>query len=280
MIQDHLFYPPSPHKTLPFGDTLDTSKTDYGNGALDISTSIDPPSYASASAALRIEAETGPETQDYFPPEQRPCSCLQQHIRLVYYLEDLQYVNGNSLSINSVLDGVRQAQGPWTSLTHCVQCRNPKEQEVFLLFAMSIRVLLYCAQNYFSYSNQNSLREPSFSVRQSVSSAASSLPVSVDGHELMGEEKNLVIEVMIRNALQRILSALIYLGKQTDECGLLCGDDMTTRSIQLLECYSERNFANLGADEFRSLLRSFQGTMQSMKDILWGNNRKNSSHNQ
>lgn len=265
MIQDHLFYPPSPQKTLPFGDTLDTSKTDYGNGALDISTSIDPPSYASASAALRIEAETGPETQDYFPPE---------------YLEDLQYVNGNSLSINSVLDGVRQAQGPWTSLTHCVQCRNPKEQEVFLLFAMSIRVLLYCAQNYFSYSNQNSLREPSFSVRQSVSSAASSLPVSVNGHELMGEEKNLVIEFMNRNALQRILSALIYLGKQTDECGLLCGDDMTTRSIQLLECYSERNFANLGADEFRSLLRSFQGTMQSMKDILWGNNRKNSSHNQ
>lgn len=94
----------------------------------------------------------------------------------------------------------------------------------------------------------------------------------------MGEEKNLVIGLTFQNALQRIGSALIYLWKRTDECRLLSGDEMETRSIQLLECFSGNSLsANLGTDEIRLLLRNLQGTMQAMKDVLRRNNSKDSS---
>lgn len=256
---------------------MNASKANYCNGTLDVSSSIDPPNYEPPYTAPRIDTETDPRTHDYFPPEQPPCSCLQQHIQLVYYLEDLQYTHNTSLSISSVLDSVRQAQGPWTSLMHCLQCQNPKEQEVFLLFAMSIRILLYSAQNFYTC-HQGGLHESPSPARQSSSSAASSVPVSVGGHELVGEEKNLVIGLTFQNALQRIGSALIYLWQRTDECRLLSGDEMETRSIQLLKCFSGNSLsANLGTDEIRLLLRNLQGTMQAMKDVLRRNNSKDSS---
>lgn len=156
----------------------------------------------------------------------RPCFCLRQLVRLIYDLEDLDNSCDNFISIEGLLHGARLAQTPWRQLMSCSDCQYHKDQEVFLLFSMSIRMLLCSVRDLYDRHLGVLQSQPPCSSTSSSSPSASAtqcdgrsvedfdLRFSVGDYELTTEEKSLTLRIIIRNALQSIIVACLYLWKE------------------------------------------------------------------
>ncbi|POR33735.1 Thiamine repressible regulatory protein thi1 [Tolypocladium paradoxum] len=227
-----------------------------------------------------------PEPLSTFTPrEPSRCSCLQQQVQLVYQLGDLQFSHAGGPAVDCVLQGVQLAQGPWKGLMHCNRCQSQDSQkEAYLLFAMSIRILLSSVQKL-----NESLHPVDASheaARRRAFSEASNVGVSVGNFELTGEAKAEVIGVAIRRALQNITSALLHLWDRTGRPKPLSVADLgnsNSRSrnnapespISILSSISTESqkshhpsslsSTNLGAEDIGSLLNTLQCTMQALK---------------
>lgn len=169
------------------------------------------------------------------------CSCIQLHARLVYDLGTL--LHDKATDVERILTGVQLAQGPWQALLQCPwgrHCDNHKE--AFLLFSLSVRILLSSLQKV--QSGVKALSQPGSSERGPApmdvglgSLAASSLAlsgdldgtrVSVGGFEVTGETKLEVISVLIKGALESILSTV---SNQQDNSGTMPVDASTMGSL-------------------------------------------------
>jgi hypothetical protein len=101
-----------------------------------------------------------------------------------------------------VLEGVRLADGPWQVLMQCSHCQNRDTyKESFLLFSMSIRILLASIQKLsgclFEAAN------------------TSTITVSIGTFSLPDDAKLEVIDTVVRKALQAIAVALVHLWERT-----------------------------------------------------------------
>ena len=150
------------------------------------------------------------ESQSTFPrPKLPPCSCLQQQAQLVWELGDLQFSHVSELTIDRVLRGAQLAQRPWKNLMECKRCRNQeKQREVFLLFAMSIRILLFYFHELDAKSNSG---DKSLEKTVKPSSPGLDVGVSIGIFEPTDEDKAQLIDSAIKRALQCTTSALQYL---------------------------------------------------------------------
>ena len=156
----------------------------------------------------------GPNTSSDGPT----CTCLQQHVRLVYQLGDLQDFHSGGPTVDRVLQCVELAQEPWENLMKCSWCHSLEYQkEVFLLFATSIRILLSAIQRLESETDPTSadttLRNFATSGGRSVSDIASTIngDVLVGSFKLTGEARAEVIKVVLRRAMRIVTSASLHL---------------------------------------------------------------------
>lgn len=184
------------------------------------------PSYRGSGYAT---ATTGVPTDD---PADRdgggPCACLQQHVYLVYRLGDLQSASAGKANASAMLEAVRHAQCPWNQLKECSRCRGPDcPQEVLLLFAVSIRTLLSSFQQMHLWDPEGGQH----AVMETSSVPAAEADVSVGGFEVTGALKVEVVDLILRNALEQVLSALLYLQSRSSQmwASLL---ETTTRASQ------------------------------------------------
>ncbi|KAL9623134.1 MAG: hypothetical protein Q9160_002648, partial [Pyrenula sp. 1 TL-2023] len=112
--------------------------------------------------------------------------------------------------IDCFLKGVQLANIPWKSLMQCARCLSQDiEKEVFLLFAMSIRILLSAAQRL------NINIDPVDTSRKATAgravSGACDVEVSVGTFVLTGAVKAEVIAVVLQQELRSVISALYHL---------------------------------------------------------------------
>ncbi|KAI1074644.1 hypothetical protein F5B20DRAFT_431972 [Whalleya microplaca] len=203
------------------------------------------------------------------------CSCLQKLAKLLYHLEDLRYSHASGPSVDSILRGVQLAEVPWKCLMECSQCQHEDNyKESFLLFALSIRILLSSVQRLNSSSPRRT-------------DGPSDIAVSVGSFELTGEAKAEVISMSIRRALEAITSALLHIWERTGRPRPLQIADLdrtvprssisfltnTSKESQLPLSRSVLASTNLGAESITSLLDTLQNTMKSIEQEL------NSVHN-
>lgn len=192
----------------------------------------------------------------------------------------------------------------------CTQCRNNCDEEVLLLFSMSIRTLLssvysLCAGHLHAVrSLQVAASSPSTPTTPPSSSASTpSVPdrqaspgehdmrVSVGSYELTEEEKYLTLGLMIRIALRAIAVAFLHLCERTSTStpGSICQQDAPCSScssagraskgslIELLERLRQNplELGHLNVDDVGSLLHNLRSTMEVLKTTTNKSNRQN-----
>ncbi|KAH7355888.1 hypothetical protein BKA66DRAFT_474401 [Pyrenochaeta sp. MPI-SDFR-AT-0127] len=173
-----------PHSTIPLPDYV-------------TNTSISPPSDHSISSCSH---------SSHTAPLHSACTCLQQQVKLVYQLGNLQDLP----TLDRVLGSVELAQEPWENLMRCARCHSPDNQkEVFLLFATSIRII---------QSSLKKLEPESFGADAPLNTTTcqpaldtSNTNVLVGSFTLTGKAKTEVIAVVIQRALKVVTSASLHL---------------------------------------------------------------------
>ncbi|KAJ6094210.1 hypothetical protein N7467_003055 [Penicillium canescens] len=202
--------------------------------------------YATAtSSVLMIDDPTDEEVG--------PCSCLKRHAHLVYHLGDLQATPAGRGLASALLEAVRRAQGPWKRLQECCWCQESEcSQEVLLLFSVSIRILLSLFQHMHLWDPEGGqyLRLNAPSVLEAETD------VLVGGFKVTGAVKAEVVNLLLCNALQQVLSALQYLQTRSSHFGSSLLDTLTRKS-RLSSSHISPN-RSLGLEEISSLLMSSQ----------------------
>ena len=157
--------------------------------------------YATATASVLMNDEPTDE-------EVGPCSCLKNHAYLVYHLGDLQSTPAGPGRASAMLEAVQRAQHPWKRLQECCWCQETEcSREVLLLFSVSIRILLSSFQQMHLWDPKGGqdlgLNPPS--------ALDTETDVFVGDFEVTGAVKAEMVNLLLHNALQQVLSALRYL---------------------------------------------------------------------
>lgn len=178
------------------------------------------------------------------------------------------------------------AQTPWKSLMECSRCQSQDNQkEVFLLFAMSIRILLSAVQRLSTNTPHADVLLDAAMCR--ASSGASDVEVSVGSFELTGETKAKVVAVALQGALRSVTSALLHLWGRTGRPSRLPSVHFANRnsthintvalerSVDILTTATEESpklperdaspLPSLDFEDTGTLLEILQCTMQAMK---------------
>ncbi|PLB44281.1 hypothetical protein P170DRAFT_467995 [Aspergillus steynii IBT 23096] len=221
-----------------------------GDGSNSNLSPCDSPGYATPSAS--VPNDDPPTDGD----RGGSCSCLQRHVYLVYQLGDLQSASVGKVSAPAVLEAVRRAQSPWTRLQECRRCRGPDfPQEVLLLFAVSIRILL-------SAFRQMNMWDPEGG--QSIGTEGSVLEAETDvlvgSFEVTGTVKAEMVNLILRNALEQVLSALMYL--QSRSSSLWASLLETTSRAERPSSGHASPSRSLGLDETSNSLLKGRQTLQ------------------
>lgn len=220
-----------------------------------------------------------------------PCLCLQQQVQLLYQLGDLQFSHAAAPTADGVLRGVDLAQKPWADVMQCSLCRTRgSQQEVLQLFAMSIRILLISVQKLIPKLQGAGVlceREQASALH----SEALSARVLIGSHELTGDTRSEVINLVLRNAMDSISAALMHLWDRTGrpmsfqvagmDMGRLGGNNTATRTPaspprSVLSGFgadtqskhthaSDASPVQVGGEDIGSLINTLQYTMQALK---------------
>jgi hypothetical protein len=210
------------------------------------------------------------------------CSCLQQHVQLVYRLSNLDYPSSRiDTSVGRVLSAVQFAQLHWKALMQCESCQTQDNQkEVFLLFAMSVRILLKSTQKVATYASDS--RSPaSASSGTSASSfllpdTGSALPVRVGGFELTGSTKDDVIKLALRQALQAIQCALLHLCERSPNSRSHLSASVQSPSHRSRDAGAFEFGSN--TDDTRAQFESEASMSSYTMDGLWGTSSTDSRY--
>ncbi|KAI1407384.1 hypothetical protein F5Y13DRAFT_174970 [Hypoxylon sp. FL1857] len=221
-------FPHPPYNDLPFGTPESACDSGYATGT--VSSAADDPVLLSPGSAISPHGQQGPwGTNSFTPSRLSHCPCLQQQIQLVYQLGELQCPSTGSINLDAVLQGVQLAQGPWKNLMDCECCQSQDDKrEVFLLFATSIRILLYSFQELNVSSHRDDA--PAEAATRWDLPDISDVGVSVGNFKLTGGIREEVIGVVVRNALQSITVALLHLWERTGKPRSEACDGLGNRS--------------------------------------------------
>lgn len=210
---------------------------------------------------------TAPLLTPLSPPssEWSKCNCLQHHAKLLVRLKEL-WKGSSPAPIDVVLNGVQQALAPWDDYIQCLVCQRDKDQEVLLLSAMSIRAVLRLLQSVCSEValhvgiwNQDALPR---SKQQRVSTPGGTR-LSVGNYEITGEERGLVLEVLISKTLSRIQFALGCLKERSSRKAGTATPPTAPTGAHMNECDGSG-----GADHVQQLLQDLESTVQILSRTL------------
>ncbi|KAF2134731.1 hypothetical protein P153DRAFT_392051 [Dothidotthia symphoricarpi CBS 119687] len=228
----------------------------YDSGGSGTDTVTTPPNYTTLPSPYRSSLASSkagaPVTSIASGPSD--CSCLQQLIKLLYHLQDLRCSHASGPAIDAVLIGVRLAEIPWKIVMHCGHCQNgDKHKEAYLLFSMSIRILLSSVQKLSSGLFQTEV--------------TSNMAVSIGTFSLSGDAKSEVIEVAIRKALQAIAIALVHLWERTGRprptptADMGMGNSALLTPMSLFASISDETQRLLACHDLTSALSGTENTM-------------------
>ena len=162
------------------------------------------------------------------PTGPQSCSCLRQNTDLLCRLKSLKERH-TTLSIDVLLVGADQALASWKSLLQCRTCQQNEDQEVLLLSALSIRVILRNLQvlclgceerdgsdgemlmssNHDGKVTASSCRTTGLEKRDSVRS-------TIGVYEVTGVERILVTDLLISRTLGKIKVVLRCLQERSE----------------------------------------------------------------
>ncbi|KAI0597313.1 hypothetical protein F4775DRAFT_593446 [Biscogniauxia sp. FL1348] len=251
------------------------------NHYAEVSASSSPGSSTFISPLSTDLPERHPVTPDTFLAEDsNHCSCLRQQVQLVYQLGGLQHSHTSGVTVDCILQGVKWAQNPWKSVMQCCKCQlQGNEQEVFLLFSMSVRTLLSLVQQLNI--SPSGVGTPYETATGQIFGGSSDVPVFVGSFELTGKMKDEVINVAMRSALESITTALLHLWERSGRPlqWPLAGMRISNGNDVLETCNIPYNLStethkppqrtysvseNMGTQDMRNILSMLQSTTQAM----------------
>ena len=149
------------------------------------------------------------------------CTCLQQNAELLCSFKNVNYEEGKSAqSVDKVLLSTQEALKLWQVLIQCRNCAYDNDQEVLLLALMTTRIVLLRLQQLLpSWSLQASVRNGLRDDRQSPQQQqrqqeadnwcpSNSTRVAVGSFEVIGNERMLVLQVVLLTTVRKIKSVM------------------------------------------------------------------------
>lgn len=234
----------------------------------DIYTPITPLEYPSATAAEN-SLSTPISLSDTLP-----CSCLQQNADVLCRLKSVKTQHA-SPSIDVLLVGADQALAEWKNLLECRNCQQNEDQEVLLLSAMSMRVILRSLQNlYLGVDEGNDhggeVTLPSnhdAGVRKSLRRTNSidnrdSVRSTIGVYEVTGVERMLVTDLLLSRTLGKIKVVLRCLQERSESA--MRKEKRVSLSAQLsnLSSIDESDRIEGYTEPLQQLLAGLDGTVQ------------------
>lgn len=154
------------------------------------------------------------------PSRSSSCLCLQHHAKLLVRLKDL-WRGSSAAPIDVVLNGVQQALTPWNHYIQCRVCQLDEDQEVLTLSAMSIRAVLRLLQSAYkviSLTHDVSTLD-SRQHKRKRTGALGGTKCALGSYEVTGEERMLVLELLLSKTLGKIQLVLGCLKKRSSGRG-------------------------------------------------------------
>jgi hypothetical protein len=141
------------------------------------------------------------------------CLCLQHHAKLLVRLKDL-WRGSKAAPIDVVLNGVQQALTPWNYYIQCRVCQLDEDQEVLTLSAMSIRAVLRLLQSAYRVISPPLDTEPR-QLKRKRNGTLGGTKFALGSYEITGEERMLVLELLLSKTLSKIQLVLGCLRKKS-----------------------------------------------------------------
>jgi hypothetical protein len=180
------------------------------------------------------------------------CSCFNDHAELLCRLKELDQRNTRP-TLDIILVGVQHCLNPWKGLINCRVCRRNEDQEVLLLSALTLRLVLrrlldFCASQRNEESNTTIINTD-----QMVDAPGSETSCTVGMYELRGDEKALMMDTLLWYTLRRVKCAMITLQERL--------------------CYLRANAkgtAGVSSDEFRGRGMDYDSDVGHIQQMVCG----------
>jgi hypothetical protein len=149
------------------------------------------------------------------------CSCFQQNAELLCFLKAQAAIDNAVVNdIDAVLSSAQKAFRPWQSIVECPNCSCSKDQECLLLALMTVRIVILRIHQLMTSANFQESGNTSPSSNQG-SYTDSSCPktcarVAIGSFEVTGDEKLLVLQVLLLSTVRKIKATLVYFKKMLD----------------------------------------------------------------
>lgn len=155
------------------------------------------------------------------------CSCFQQNIDVLYSLKASEISGNTSIhETDTVLASIGEAMKPWQSLFECGNCAYNNDQEILLLVFMSLRIVLLRLRKllppWSSPGSGKSSQGAGLSQPQQQHAATEkhwpsrTTRVLVGSLELSGNDRIVVLHVLLSNTVSKIKSAMIRFREMLD----------------------------------------------------------------
>jgi len=138
------------------------------------------------------------------------CSCLNDHAELLCRLKELDQKNSLP-TLDVILVGVQHCLNPWKALIKCRVCRRNEDQEVMLLSALTLRLVLRRLLDFCASQRSEDKNTTMINTDQMVDAPGSETRCTVGMYELQGDEKALMMDTLLWYTLRRVKCAIITL---------------------------------------------------------------------
>lgn len=209
------------------------------------------------------------------------CTCLQQNAELLCSFKNSDSEEGKSAqSIDAVLLGAREALKLWQVLIECRNCAYDNDQEVLLLSLMTIRIILLRLQQLLPPWNlqARSRQEPrgdrpssQHQQRQQETEAwlpKNSTPVTVGSFEVTGNDRMLVLQVLLLSTVQKIKSVMTCFKRVLDRKKMILelSSDSLPRSLKQGDTELSHAMSNLR--HVQQMLQSLGSFVHTLEQAL------------
>jgi Fungal Zn(2)-Cys(6) binuclear cluster domain len=268
------------------GNEKNTTNSSHDQSSCSQSTylSSSTSSRSGTSPTSKFELRIQPTTPDSFGPEPNStsplssplefpmstaslsaanCLCLQYHAKLLVRLKDL-WRGSTAAPIDVVLNGVQQALTPWNHYLQCRTCQLDEDQEVLTLSAMSIRAVLRLLQSaYADVSPQVDVgkRGGAHHNRQRIETLGGT-KFAMGSYEITGEDRMLVLELLLSKTLSKIQLVLGCLKKRSSRQG------SQTPSLKSRTPNEQRQVDGIDIGHLQTLLQNLESTVQVLSTDL------------